>query len=82
MALFKKNSDFVFKMVVSNLQCSSEKELKETLVPHSKRLMKDFKNLGLKISFIVIKDQKGSVSGLTMDCKLESDREGSLELPC
>ena len=68
-------------MVVSKLNCLSEKNLKEALVPHSKKLMKDFKNLGLKISFIVMKDPQGIVSGLTMDCKLESAREGSLELP-
>ena len=80
-ALLKKNSAFTFKMVVSNLHCLSEKKLKETLVPHSKKLMQNFKNMGLKISFIVMKDSQSSVSGLTMDCKLENSHEGTLELP-
>jgi len=43
--------------------------------------MQNFKNIGLKISFIVMKDSQSSVSGLTMDCKLENSHEGTLELP-
>ena len=80
-ALFRKKSDLSFKIVASNIRCSKEKKLKEKLVPHSKSLMKNYKSSNLKISFVVMKDSKSVVSGLTVDCKLENTQEYPLELP-